>query len=116
MPSPVKHPNFVGFPVPVSPFTETWLDQVLDPQDSGHVLQEFKITITIAYDNATRVLASTGTAHRDPGCKWKRFVTFIGQPGEHSVQIPVGNSTFNTADLGVTTIEGLNNASFTVDR
>jgi hypothetical protein len=103
-------PNFPGFPAVVSPFTVTWADQKLDPQDSGRVLQEFDCTVTIAYDNATGVLAATGTAHRDPGAKWKTL-----RVGAASVPLPVGDSVFNTADLGVSTIAQLNAAGVTVD-
>ena len=43
-------------------------------------------------------------------------MTFVGQPNEHSVQLPVGDSVFNIADLGVVKIEDLNNASYAVDK
>lgn len=104
-------PNFPGFPAVVSPFAATWLDQKLDPQDSGRVLNEFSVTVTIAYDNATGVLAATGAAHRDPGAKWKTLVV-----GTSSVPLPVGDSVFNTVDLGVSTIAQLNAAGVTVDK
>jgi hypothetical protein len=104
-------PNFPGFPAVVSPFTMTWLDQKLDPQDNGHVLQEFDTTVTIAYDNVTGVLAATGSLHRDPGAKWKTLMV-----GTASVPIPVGDSVFNTVDLGVSTIAELNAAGVTVDK
>jgi hypothetical protein len=104
-------PNFPGFPAVVSPFTATWTDQHLDPQDSGHVLNEFSATVTIAYDNATGVLAATGAAHRDPGAKWKTLLV-----GAASVPLPVGDSVFNVADLGVSTIAQLNAAGVTVDK
>lgn len=104
-------PNFPSFPAPTPPWVGTWKDQQLDPQDSGHVLQEWNIVITIDYNASTGVLASTGSAHRDPGSKSKRFIV-----GTHVINLPVGDSVFNTADLGVSTIAQLNNASFTVDK
>ena len=109
-------PNFPTFPGNVSPFKVTYLDQQIDPQDEGHVLQEWKTTITIGYDNATGVLDATGTCHRDPGSKWKWFVTFVGPGNEHRINLPVNDSVFNTSDLGVSTITQLNNASFTADK
>lgn len=104
-------PNFPGFPAVVSPFTAMWTDQHLDPQDSGHVLNEFSTTVTIAYDNSTGVLAATGSLHRDAGAKWKTLMV-----GAASVPIPVGDSVFNTIDLGVSTIAQLNAAGVTVDK
>jgi hypothetical protein len=104
-------PNFPGFPAVVSPFTATWTDQHLDPQDSGHVLNSFSTTVTIAYNDVTGVLATTGAAHRDPGAKWKTLLV-----GAASVAIPVGDSVFNTSDLGVSTIAELNAAGITVDK
>jgi hypothetical protein len=104
-------PNFPGFPAVVSPFVMTWVDQKLDPQDSGHVLNEFSTTVTIAYNDATGVLAATGSLHRDPGAKWKTLLV-----GAASVAIPVGDSVLNTSDLGVSTIAELNAAGITVDK
>lgn len=104
-------PNFPGFPGVVSPFTATWTDQKLDPQDSGRVLQEFSCSIVIAYNDSTGVLAATGSAHRDPGAKWKTL-----RVGAASVSLPVGDSVFNTVDLGVSTISQLNAAGVTVDK
>lgn len=106
--------QFIGFDPPVPPFTKTWENQQLDPQDAGHVLQSWFVTVTIDYDANTGVLAATGSTQRDPGCKWRFFLTFVGQPGEHRVSIPVGAGTFNTSDLGVSTITDLNNASYSV--
>jgi len=106
-----RGPRFIGFDPPISPFVMTWLDQKLDPQDSGRVLNEFSASVTIGYDDVTRVLDATATAHRDPGCKWKTLMV-----GAASVSLPVGDSVFDTIDLNVSTIEQLNAAGITVDK
>lgn len=97
-------PNFPGFPAPVSPF-------VFRP-DVGTP----GMVVTIEYDNATGRLALTGSAHRDEGCRWARFLVGDGAGGWLHVDVPVGDSAFPTSDLGVSTIVELNNASFTADR
>lgn len=108
--------SFIGFDPPTPPFVGTWKDQQLDPQDSGHVLQEWAITITINYDAGTGVLATPVSVHRDPGSKSKFFVLFPGTAQEIRISLPVGDSTFPTASLGVTTFAQLNAAGFTVDK
>lgn len=73
-----------------------------------------KITITFAFDDVTRLLA-TGTVHRDANCRWHKIVVGIGVDGQpdsstHTFNVGnlVGDQVFTAvqmAAVGFSTIE-----------
>lgn len=100
--------HYIGFDPPVSPF--------VCPFQDNHDGQVASTVVTIDYDNATGELAATGAAARDALSQWAAFLVGDGEGGWNRVDVPVGDSTFATADLGVSTIAELNQAGFTAGR
>lgn len=93
-------------------------DPLLTPYsyDSGEDANGKHVSITINFDNATRVI-SGGTLHRDPGCLYKHILIGLGPDGKpddttHSFNISnvngdqvVGAAAFTA--VGLTTIESV---------
>lgn len=67
--------------------------------------------VTVPYDNTTKVLIDNITTHMDDGCRYTKFVI----EGITVIPMPAGDGTFALADLGVTTVDEVNEAGATFE-